>query len=78
MPEESTTPDLVERMRLMLQAADRADWDGTLRFVAPEAVWEANPLGLPRPSFDGVAAIRAFLEDWSGPYDDWGSTWRRS
>jgi len=71
MPEESTTPDLVERMRLMLQAADRADWDGTLRFVAPEAVWEATAMGL-GTSFDGVAAIRVFLEEWSGPYEDWG------
>ena len=72
MPDESTTPDLAERMRLMLEAADRADWDAVLGFVAPEAVWEANPLGLPRPNFDGAAAIRVFLEEWSGPYEDWG------
>jgi ketosteroid isomerase-like protein len=69
MSEESTTPDLVERMRLMFEAADRADWEGVLRFVAPEAVWEATGLGT---SFDGVAAIRVFLEEWSGPYEDWG------
>lgn len=64
-----TTPDLVERMRLMFEAADRADWDGVLRFVAPDAVWEATGLGT---TFDGVAAIRIFLEEWSGPYEDWG------
>jgi ketosteroid isomerase-like protein len=69
MHEESTTPDLVERMRLMFEAADRADWDGVLRFVAPEAVWEATGLGT---SFDGAAAIRVFLKEWSGPYNDWG------
>jgi ketosteroid isomerase-like protein len=69
MSEEGTTPDLVKRMRLMFDAPDRADWDGVLRFVAPEAVWEATGVGT---SFHGVAAIRVFLEEWSGPYEDWG------
>ena len=69
MPEESTTPDLVERMRVLFEAADRADWDAVLTFVAPEAIWEAARLGT---SFDGVAAIRVFLDEWTGPYEDWG------
>jgi ketosteroid isomerase-like protein len=72
MSEEHATTDLVERTRLMFEAADRADWDAALRFVAPKAIWEANPLGLPRTSFDGAAAMRIFLEEWTSPYEDWG------
>jgi hypothetical protein len=31
-PDESTTPDLVERVRVILEAADRADFDAILEF----------------------------------------------
>ena len=55
MPEESTTPDLVERWRQAAEAADRRDFDATMGIFAPDAVWEVQPLGI---SESGPAAIR--------------------
>jgi len=46
MTEESTTPDLVEKVRVMLEAADRADFDAALAFYAPDAVWVMASLDL--------------------------------
>ena len=68
MPKESTTPDLVERWRQAAEAADRRDFDATMGIFAPDAVWEVQPLGI---SESGPAAIRRFLEDWLGSYEDY-------
>jgi ketosteroid isomerase-like protein len=38
-----------------------------LSFLDPDAVWETLSLGA---SFEGVAAIRGFFEDWLGAYDE--------
>jgi len=65
--EESTTPDLVENVRTILEAADRADFDAILAFYAPDAVWISAELDL---VFEGVEAIRSFWEDWYGGYED--------
>jgi ketosteroid isomerase-like protein len=67
MREESTTPDLVELTRRYLEAANRRDFDAILSFLAPDVVWQAVSLGT---TFEGVAAIRAFLEDWLGVYEE--------
>jgi ketosteroid isomerase-like protein len=67
MPEKSTTPDLVELVRSSLEAAKGRNFDAMLSQFAPDAVWEAAPLGV---SFEGVAAIRGFFEDWIGSYDE--------
>ena len=64
MPEEST-PDLVERVRATFEAVP--DVDAVLRFFAADAVWEAIDLGT---SFEGIVAIRGFLKDWFGSYDE--------
>jgi limonene-1,2-epoxide hydrolase len=66
MPEESTTPDLDERMRRMAEAASRSDVDALLSFFAPNAVLDAEGVG----TFEGVDAIRAFLEDWYSNYEE--------
>ena len=66
MSEESTTPDLVERVRVILEAADRADWDAILAFYASDAVWDM-PDGM--GTFKGPAAIRVFWEDWWSSYE---------
>ncbi len=68
MSEQSTTPDLVELVGRLLDAADRRDFDAIMRSFAPDAVWEAVSLGT---SFEGVAAIRGFLKDWLGAYDEY-------
>jgi ketosteroid isomerase-like protein len=69
MPEESTTPDLVELGSRFREAANRRDLDAMLGFFAPDAVWETMAAGL-GTTFAGVAAIRRFFEDWWGSYDE--------
>jgi ketosteroid isomerase-like protein len=70
MSEESTTSDLVERWQQAAEAADCRDFDAVMSIFAPDAVWEVQPLGI---SFEGVTAIRSFLEDWLGNYVEYES-----
>jgi len=67
MPKESTSPDLVEPMRHYADAANRHDSDALMGFYGPDAVCEVMALGT---SFEGVDAIRGFLEDWIGSYEE--------
>jgi ketosteroid isomerase-like protein len=67
MADESTTPDLVELTRGFFEAAGQSDLDAVMSFFAPDAVWEMMSLG---SSFEGVAAIRGFFEDWTGAYQE--------
>jgi ketosteroid isomerase-like protein len=62
---ESTTPDLVERARLAIDAIGGRDLDAAMSFYAPHAVLEAV-VG----RFEGLAAIRGFLEDWLASYEE--------
>jgi ketosteroid isomerase-like protein len=66
MPEESTTPDLADRTRRSFEAANRSDWDAVVGFFAHDAVWVVPEL----QAFEGRDAIRGFLEDWVGAYQD--------
>ena len=65
MPEESTTHDLIELVRTQLEAANRHDFDTALRFYAPDCVVEQET-----GTLEGVSAIRAFLEEWLGSYEE--------
>ena len=67
MSQESTTPDLVELGSRFLEAANHRDFDAMLSFFAPDAVWEGTAL---RSTFEGVAAIRGFLQDWFASYEE--------
>ena len=69
MPEDSTAPDLVERVRGLVGALDRCDVDSVVSFQAPDAVLEAA-VG----RFEGVAAIRGFIEDWVANYEEFAAT----
>ena len=69
MCEESTTPDLVELTRRAFEAANRRDFDVLMSFFAPDAVWEGAGLGT---TFEGLAAIRGFWEDWFPSYGELG------
>jgi len=69
MSEESTTPALVERVRGLLEAASRQEWDATLRSWAPGAVWDGFHQGVGK--FEGVSAIRGLWTEWTGAYDEW-------
>ena len=67
MAEESTTPDPVELRRGLLEAWNRRDFDAAQSFFAPDAVWETVGLGT---TFEGVAAIRGFWQDWWAGYEE--------
>jgi len=67
MPEESTTSDLVELVRRQFEAGNRRDLDAVTSTFAPDAVLDGRALG---DHFEGRAAIRSFIEDWFGTYEE--------
>jgi uncharacterized protein (TIGR02246 family) len=67
MPEESTTPDLVELVGRAIEAANRRDLDAAANSFAEDASFDGRALG---DHFDGRAAIRSFFEDWFGAYEE--------
>jgi len=69
MSEESTSIELVELVRGLVDALDRCDVDAVVSFHAPDAVLAAA-VG----RFEGVAAIRGFLEDWLANYEEFAAT----
>jgi ketosteroid isomerase-like protein len=68
MSEESTTSDLVELARRSLESGNGRDFDAMINFYAPDPVWDMSPMGL--GSYEGLVAIRGFLEDWLGAYEE--------
>ncbi|HEV2924817.1 MAG TPA: nuclear transport factor 2 family protein [Solirubrobacteraceae bacterium] len=66
MSEKPTTPDLVELVRWFIGALNRRDFDAAERSLSPNTVMEVVALGA---SFEGVAAIRGFYEEWTGAYE---------
>jgi uncharacterized protein (TIGR02246 family) len=67
MPEESTTPDLVELVGRALEAANRRDLDAVAGSFAEDATFDGRALG---DHFEGRAAIRSFVEEWFGAYEE--------
>ena len=67
MSEESTTPDLVELVRRLDEAANRLDFDAAVSVYAPDAVWEGRASGM---AFEGRTAIRGFWEDMTVAYEE--------
>jgi uncharacterized protein (TIGR02246 family) len=67
MPDESTTPDLVELVGRALEATNRRDLDGVASTFAEDATFDGRALG---DHFEGRAAIRSFIEEWVGTYDE--------
>src|SRR6478736_6918747 len=67
MSAESTTPDVMERVRRSIQAANDRDTDWALTFFARDAVWDMSPMGM--GTFEGIEAIRGFFENWIGAYE---------
>jgi ketosteroid isomerase-like protein len=66
--EEATTPDLVERVQQGLEAVNRGDLDALLSLYAPDAVFDFSQRGV--GTFEGSAALRGFLNDYWGSFDD--------
>jgi ketosteroid isomerase-like protein len=69
MQEESTTPDLVERVRDLFESANRGDFDAMASFYAPNAVWDNSRHGL--EIVEGLAAVRRLSEEWFAAYEGW-------
>ena len=67
MSEESTIPDPVELMGRAFEAANRRDLDAAASSFAEDATFDGRALG---DHFQGRAAIRSFLEDWFGMYEE--------
>jgi ketosteroid isomerase-like protein len=68
MSEKSTTPDLVELTRRTFEAGNRHDLGAALSSYAARAVLDLSDAAL--GTFEGVAAIGSFLEDWWGTWGD--------
>jgi ketosteroid isomerase-like protein len=65
MPEESTTPDLVELTRRAFEAVNQRDIDALMSVFAPDGVLDGRAAG---DLYEGRAAIRDFLDDWFGSF----------
>ena len=65
MSQESATPDVVELVRKQVDALNRRDLDGVMSSVAEDAVLDGRA-----DLIEGRAAIRGFLEEWFGAYEE--------
>jgi ketosteroid isomerase-like protein len=68
MPEESTTPDLVELVRGAVEAANDRDMDAFMSGCPPDGVYDTTPSGL--GVYEGPVAIRAFIQEWWDAFED--------
>jgi ketosteroid isomerase-like protein len=63
-----TASPAYELTRRSFEAADSGDFDRMIGFYGPESVFDMSPWGL--GTYAGLAAIRAFFEDWIGAFDE--------
>ena len=66
--QESPTSDLVKRWQQPAEATERGDFVAVVSVYASHAVWDASLAGV--GIFEGLPAIRSFLEDWIGEYQE--------
>jgi ketosteroid isomerase-like protein len=66
MPQEPTTSDPLELGQRLTDAINARDFDAVISFYAPDAVFDQPTFGV----FEGRAAIRSFIEDWFGAYEE--------
>ncbi len=62
------TPSAFELTRRSFEAADSGDFDWMIGFYGPDSVFDMAPWGL--GTYSGLAAIRAFFEDWIGAFEE--------
>lgn len=60
---------MVALLTRLSNAIDSRDLDAITALYAPDGVWDLSPVGMGR--FEGHAAIRGFMEDWFGAYEEW-------
>jgi hypothetical protein len=70
MADQPAAPDPAERTRRRWEATSRGEFD--LQWIAddcaPDAVWDTAGYGM--GTFEGREAIRGFVVDWIGSFDD--------
>src|SRR5436305_15061781 len=69
MSQEGRAADPGELTRRLYETADRGDFDAMMRLFRPGAVWDLSDAGI--GTFEGATAIRRFVEDWQGSYEDY-------
>jgi uncharacterized protein (TIGR02246 family) len=69
MPQETTTADLVELVRRVVDAVHARDFAAVQSAYAPQAVLDISELGA--DTLEGHVAIRAFYEEWAATFPDW-------
>ena len=67
MAEESANPDPVELLGKAFEAVNRGDVDAVASSFAEDATFDGRALG---DRFEGRAAIRSFVEEWFGAYEE--------
>jgi hypothetical protein len=68
MPDEPTTPDLVELTRRQFEAVNRRDLDAVMSRFPPDGVYDTSPDGL--VVYEGPPAIRAFIGEWWDAFEE--------
>jgi ketosteroid isomerase-like protein len=68
MPEEPTTPDLVELVCRRSEASNRRDMDALMSLFAPDGIYDTSPSGL--GVYEGRSAIRAFIGEWWDAFEE--------
>ena len=68
MSEESTSTDPVELTRRQWDAVNRGDVDALMSRFPADGVYDPSPTGL--GVFVGPAAVRGFLEEWWGAFEE--------
>jgi ketosteroid isomerase-like protein len=68
MSEDYATSALVELVRHAYEASSHGDYDAMMNVYSRDAIWDMTPLGL--GVYEGHAAIRSFIEDWIGSFEE--------
>ena len=66
MSKQSATPDLVEVVTGLFEAADRGDWEAMIAPYAPDAIWESED-GITNAA--GASRVRGLLEEWAAVFE---------
>ena len=71
MAEESTNLDLLEQMRRLAEVWSEWDFGAAESYYASDVVWDSSrTLGNGVGTFEGVATLRRFSEDWRRGYEE--------
>jgi len=68
MAEAGANPDLVELARRSWEAGNRRDIEAIMALYTKETVWDLSDAGM--GIFDGAEAVRAFIEEWWGAFEE--------